>query len=271
MTASETNYQGVVHFSSSDPKAILPPDQVFSGTSGQETFTVTLNTAGTQSVTIADAGLASTKAKSNTLSVNAASAVGFAISAASGPIISGAPHSYTVTAIDQNGDPTSFNGTVAVSDGVDITTPLAVKLIKGVGTFSVPLNALDIHVLDVGAGSVVGAQPVFVAAHLVISGLPRAVGVEQPVTVLITPKNAANQVIQNVFFDQIDLNISGGHIVRFNSFVNGSESVTVAFDTVGSQTVTASNYGAPGAFGQAKTSVTPGAVKTFQVEFRPRT
>jgi hypothetical protein len=44
----------LLHFTSSDPKAVLPPDGVFSGTGGMESFQVTLATDGTQTITITD-------------------------------------------------------------------------------------------------------------------------------------------------------------------------------------------------------------------------
>jgi len=51
-----TGYTGTVHFSSSDPLAVLPDDYVFtSADNGAKTFSVTLGTAGTQSVMVNDA------------------------------------------------------------------------------------------------------------------------------------------------------------------------------------------------------------------------
>jgi hypothetical protein len=48
-------YRGTVHFTSSDPAAVLPADYAFvSGDAGAHTFSVTLKTAGTQSITATD-------------------------------------------------------------------------------------------------------------------------------------------------------------------------------------------------------------------------
>jgi hypothetical protein len=48
-------YTGTVHFSSSDPQAVLPADYTFTGADqGTHTFTATLQTAGTQSLTATD-------------------------------------------------------------------------------------------------------------------------------------------------------------------------------------------------------------------------
>jgi hypothetical protein len=53
----DTNYTGTVQFTSSDPAAALPPPHTFTASDqGVYTFTVTLNTAGNQTVTATDTG-----------------------------------------------------------------------------------------------------------------------------------------------------------------------------------------------------------------------
>jgi hypothetical protein len=55
-----TGYRGRLHFTSSDPAAILPADYTFTGAdSGSHVFAVTLRTAGTRSVTATDVASAS--------------------------------------------------------------------------------------------------------------------------------------------------------------------------------------------------------------------
>ncbi len=50
-----TNYTSTVHFSSMDAQAVLPPNYAFtSADAGKHTFTVTLKTSGTQTITFAD-------------------------------------------------------------------------------------------------------------------------------------------------------------------------------------------------------------------------
>ena len=50
-----TGYRGKVHFTSTDPKAVLPADYTFTGAdAGVHTFSVTLKTVGTQSVRVRD-------------------------------------------------------------------------------------------------------------------------------------------------------------------------------------------------------------------------
>jgi large repetitive protein len=53
--STETGYRGTVHFTSSDPAAVLPANYTFTGADlGTHTFSVTLNTLGTQSITATD-------------------------------------------------------------------------------------------------------------------------------------------------------------------------------------------------------------------------
>src|SRR5579864_4960709 len=49
-----TSYNGTVHFASSDPNAILPADTAMTSVTG--TFPITLNTVGSQTVTVTGTG-----------------------------------------------------------------------------------------------------------------------------------------------------------------------------------------------------------------------
>ncbi|HTU93632.1 MAG TPA: hypothetical protein VMF69_26360, partial [Gemmataceae bacterium] len=67
-----TGYSGTVHFSSTDSKAVLPADTTL--IDGTGTFTVTLKTAGTQTITATDTLDASLTGISNPIAVNPAAA-----------------------------------------------------------------------------------------------------------------------------------------------------------------------------------------------------
>jgi hypothetical protein len=103
-----TGYTGSVSFTSSDGAALLPAVYKFTATDhGVRRFTVTLRTAGTQSI-VAHAGAA---AGSGSINVVAAAANHLQVSAA--PVTAGAPFDVTVTARDPYGNvATSFAGTV---------------------------------------------------------------------------------------------------------------------------------------------------------------
>ena len=51
----DTGYTGTIQLTSTDPQAVLPPAYTFTAAdAGEHTFTVTLKTAGTQSITVSD-------------------------------------------------------------------------------------------------------------------------------------------------------------------------------------------------------------------------
>jgi hypothetical protein len=110
-----TGYSGTVHFTSSDPKAVLPADSTL--TNGTGTFNVTLKTAGTQSITATDSSNHLTGSESG-ITVNPAAATQFVIT---GPasVSAGTSFSITVTAEDAYGNiATGYTGTVHFSNSV---------------------------------------------------------------------------------------------------------------------------------------------------------
>jgi hypothetical protein len=77
-----SGYIGAVHFTSSDAKAILPANYTFTAADGGvHSFTVTLKTAGTQSITATDAKNANLTGADGGITVNAAAASKFVITA----------------------------------------------------------------------------------------------------------------------------------------------------------------------------------------------
>jgi hypothetical protein len=106
-----TAYTGTVHFSSSDLQAVLPSDTQLVGGSG--TFSVTLKTAGVQSITAADAANGLIASQSG-ITINAGPATHFGLTAPA-TAVAGVAVSVTVTALDAYGNPASFySGTVTL-------------------------------------------------------------------------------------------------------------------------------------------------------------
>ena len=64
-----TTYSGTVHFTSTDPRAQLPPDSTL--VSGTKVFSATLTAAGTQTITATDTSESSIKGTSNSINVGA--------------------------------------------------------------------------------------------------------------------------------------------------------------------------------------------------------
>ena len=109
---TDTNYSGLLHFTSTDPLAILPPDTAL--VNGVATVNVTLLTVGTQQITatgVANAALTGTISSDATPPVPASFAVtGFPAT------VAGVSHTFTVSVRDTIGQIASgFTGTVYFS------------------------------------------------------------------------------------------------------------------------------------------------------------
>jgi hypothetical protein len=107
-----TGYTGRVHFTSSDPQAVLPADYTFTAAdAGVHTFSAALNTAGTQTLTAMDTTTASAATFSGMV-VQPAPVSHFVV-AAPATIATGGAFAITLTAFDRyhNVAP-GYNGTV---------------------------------------------------------------------------------------------------------------------------------------------------------------
>ena len=92
-----TGYTGTVHFTSSDGQAALPADYTFTpGDGGVHTFTVTLKTAGSQTVTATDTASSSITGQAS-LTVNPAAASTMTVAGFPSPTTAGVSHTFTVT------------------------------------------------------------------------------------------------------------------------------------------------------------------------------
>jgi uncharacterized delta-60 repeat protein len=115
-----TGYTGTVHFTSSDPKAVLPADYTFIATDqGVHTFNATLKTAGSQSITATDTATSTTVGSDAGIVVQPAAASQFILSAPSS-VTHGKKFSLTLTVEDAFGNVvTGYVGTVhfTSSDG----------------------------------------------------------------------------------------------------------------------------------------------------------
>ena len=110
---TNSSYRGTVHFTSSDLQAVLPGDYTFTAAdNGVHTFSATLKTAGSQSITVSDTGVpvAGTQAG---ITVNPAAASNFTVAGFPSPVTAGVIGSFTVTAWDPYGNrATGYRGTV---------------------------------------------------------------------------------------------------------------------------------------------------------------
>jgi hypothetical protein len=109
-----TGYRGTIHFTSSDPHAVLPADYTFTAAdNGAHAFVITLKKAGTQSLTTRDTLLPNATGTQTGIVVKAAAARKFIVAGYPSPTVAGAAHTFTVTAKDAFGNTaTGYRGTV---------------------------------------------------------------------------------------------------------------------------------------------------------------
>jgi hypothetical protein len=134
----DTNYNGTVHFSSTDPQADLPADLVINHPTGPVTVNVTLKTAGNETITVFDTAHPAQTGTSNSVLVNPGSANHYALSGIPNPVSAGFTFNFTVTAQDlYNNTATGYAGTVHFfSIDQQATLPPDSTLTNGVGRFS---------------------------------------------------------------------------------------------------------------------------------------
>jgi hypothetical protein len=163
-----TGYTGTVHFSSSDPQAARPTtDYTFTaGDSGTHTFTVTLKTAGTQSLTLTDTTTPDFTGTQTGIVVNPAAASTFVFTGFPSSLTTGVAGAFVITALDAYGNTaTGYTGTVQFtsSDG-SATLPANYTFAAGhygAATLGATLRTVgtqSLTVTDTLSSSTTGAQ-----------------------------------------------------------------------------------------------------------------
>ena len=135
---AQVSYRGTLHFTSSDPLAVLPADA--SPISGSGTYSVTLKTAGDQTITVTDTANSSLTGTSNTVTVSPLAMTHFSIdlpaTATAGSILN-----LTVTARDQyNNIATGFNGMVILASPTTASISPYAPVTNGTGYGTVTFN-----------------------------------------------------------------------------------------------------------------------------------
>jgi hypothetical protein len=182
-----TGYAGTVHFTSSDPQAVLPADYTFvSGDNGAHSFSITLKTSGAQTFTATDSATSAVSGRAS-VTVSAAAASTLLVSGYPTPTTAGTAHSFTVTAKDAFGNtatgflaPVSF--TSSDSQAMLPAPYTYTSADAGVHTFSAMFQTVGTQSLTATDPPVSGSGPsgteanivVDLAAPLVTSATPAA-------------------------------------------------------------------------------------------------
>jgi hypothetical protein len=158
------NYTSIVHFTSTDPTAVLPGDYTFaSSDNGTHIFTVTLQNAGNQTITVTDQANNSLTATTSPITVNGGPAK-FLVSIPNGnTIVAGNPFLVTVQAVDASGNPVAnYTGPTSVTFSSSPPDPKSnftgTLGSSGFGLFLGNLKKAGSYTLTVTAGTVSGTS-----------------------------------------------------------------------------------------------------------------
>jgi hypothetical protein len=249
-----------VHFTSSDPQAILPVDYTFIvGDNGVHTFYTTFKTEGTQSITVTDDIATATQAG---ITVTAPIAQSLSVSTFPSPMIAGQAGSFTISALDTLGNVmTNYTGSVHLS----CTDPLAVfpadytftAADNGTHTFSATMQTVGPQILYVyDAVNGIGNGGSFIrvnaaaASTMTVAGFPSSTtaGVDGSLTVTLKDPygNIASGYRGTVHFTSSDAGAILPANYTFTASDAGVHTFHATLKTAGTQSITDKDVAAAG-------------------------
>ncbi len=279
-SGTATGYTGTVQFSSTDPLAGLPLNYTFvPADNGVHTFSASLATQGTQTITASDTNLGFINGTSGPISVVAASVTHFAVTAPT-PQTAGVPFNFTVIAENAANNPVpaysgmlSFTSTDPHSPTLPAILPNSVAVTGGEGVFSATLytagpqtiTATDANnitgtsnTIQIGAGQ---------TSHFAIVGTPTAVTAGSSANFTVVAEDAYGNITPTypgtLSFSTSDPLASppGGTLLT-----SGTTTVSMVLKTAGSQTLSATDTVHPNINGTSNPiSVTASAATHFVV------
>jgi hypothetical protein len=245
-----STYAGTVNFTSSNGQAVQPASGTL--TNGMGTFSITLNTAGSQTITVA--GAPSLTGTSTPILVSAIGATHFSVTPATATPAAGTAFNFTVTALDAaNSAVTSYSGTVQfTSTDPQAVLPQNSMLTNGVGSFSATLKtagAQTITATDTVMASIVGTANLTnvsagAATHFTVT-TPANATARASISVVVMALDSYNNFLNNytgtIHFTSSDKNAILPADATLPPIGTGNFSATL--ETVGSQTITATDKG----------------------------
>ena len=260
-----TGYSGVVHFTSDDPFAVLPPDSTltngfgrFQGTlwlTGQDTITPTITGTDTVQSTITGHSDFPVVLNPDTISISAPAKV-----------TAGVPFNYIVKAVDRNGSVVQgYSGTIQSSTNAPRATVQSNStLTSGVGNYQATfttegtsaanfkITAVDTHDPNVTATSAAISVGPYVKYFRV--DMPSVVQAGIPFNATVTAIGNFGKVITG-YNGKVHVTSSDGSAVLPADFTltNGTATVNVTLKANGPETVTATDTVSPSLTGSAST------------------
>jgi len=263
-----TGYTGTVHFTSSSA-GTLPSDYTFvGGDNGAHTFSVTLTSTGSQSITATDGGITG---NANT-TVAAPPATHFSVTAPAN-VTNGVAFNVTVTALDaSNATVPGYTGTVHFTSSSAGTLPADYTFVggdNGTHTFSVTLTSNGSQSITATDGGITGSANTTVApppaTHFSVTA-PANVTSGISFNVTVTALDASNAPVPSYTGTVHFTSSSAGTLPADYTFVGGdagAHTFNVTLTSTGSQSITATDGG--GVTGSANTTVAPPPATHFSV------
>lgn len=257
------SYAGTVHFTSSDSQAVLPSDTKLQN--GTASFSVTLKTAGVQTIMATDTANASLGGTSAGINVNPGAVTHISVSAPPA-VTTNLAFMVTVSAADNFGNPVpSYTGTIKfTSSDAQAALPMNSALTNGTQTFPVTLVTIGsetITATDTATASLRGTSGSInvvtnVATHLSITG-PASSFTRQTITMTVTALDAANNTSTGyagtVHFTSSD---AQAKLPGDSTLAMGTASFSVTFETAGTDTIAATDTTKSSITGMASGTVT---------------
>jgi hypothetical protein len=255
----DTSYTGTVHFTSTDSQAVLPANYTFTAADmGMHTFSATLKTAGTRSITATDTVTSSITGTQSGIVVNPAAATRMTVSGFPSTITAGVAGNVTVTLKDSFGNvATGYRGTVhfTSTDSQAVLPPNYTFMASdaGVHTFSVTLKTAGVRSMtatDTVTSSLTGTESKIqvnaaAASALVVAGYPSPVVAGTSNNFTVTARdlfgNTATSYRGTVHFTSSDSQATLPANFTFVAGDNGVHTFSAAFHTTGTRSITATD------------------------------
>lgn len=277
-----TDFQGTVHFSSSDAQAGLPADYTFtSADQGSHAFTVTLKTAGTQQLTVCDAAYQTIASAPASITVSPAAPSSLAVTGFPTPATAGTPGNLTVAVQDSYGNVVpSYYGTVhfgSSDPGASLPADYTfTSADQGTHTFSAVLTTAGTQAITAtdtqdsglsGTLSGIVVQPASLD-HLAVAA-PSGSTAGTPFTATVTAVDRYNNTIPN-YTDTLHFTSSDGLAqlpadYTLTSTDHGSHAFTLTLFTAGTQTIAVSDTTNPSLASSNSIAVSPAAPTVLRV------
>jgi hypothetical protein len=283
-------YTGTVHFTSSDPAASLPADFTFTAFDhGVHIFPVSLQTAGTQTITVTDTSHSSITGSATVMvgTIGFGTATHFGVMAP--PMVpAGIPFPVQVVALDASNDPVfNYTGTVHFTSS-DLAAQLPADYTftpfdHGFHVFPVSLQTAGsqtITVTDTAHSSITGSAPVTVGPQLdVVTHMavlaPPVVPAGTAFPIAVVALDALDHPVPTytgtVHFMSSDGAASLPADFTFTAADHGAQTFPVTLQTAGTQTITVTDTSHSSITGTATVMVViPGVASHFAVLAPPR-